>query len=213
VTDLIDFTDATSLSSLVYRLKHGGGHRKQAIARAVGTSSKYRLTVIDATCGFGSDAMVLANLNCQVYAIEQNPEIARLLKDRLLLAQQHPILQPIIKDIKLFTGNSIEVIPQLIHQYGFIPDVIYLDPMFNGKSKAAPNKLIQKLRKIITEQPADLTDNNDYLLEVSLQHCKKRVVVKRAKHAPYLADLKPSYSLTGKANRFDVYLPQLCRKS
>ena len=212
--DLIDFTDATSLASLVYRLKHGGGHRTQAIARAVGTSNQQKLRVIDATCGFGSDAMVLANLNCQVYAIEQNLEIARLLKDRLLAAQENEFLRQVIKNLHIFTGNAIKVIPQLIQQYNFVPEVIYLDPMFDTKSTAAPNKLIQTLRKIIAEKPeSNRAADESELLAVSLQNCQNRLVVKRAKHAPYIADLKPSFSLNGKANRFDVYLAKMYQLS
>jgi 16S rRNA (guanine1516-N2)-methyltransferase len=210
VINFIDFLDATCPSSLIYRLKHGGGHKKQAIARAVGTSDKNRLQVIDATCGFGTDAIVLAYLNCHVWAIEKNPTVAQLARDRLLKINNNSFLAPIIKNITLFNGDALQLIPLIIQKNNCLPDVIYLDPMFNKKTSAAPNKLMQILQSIIaSDNNHKHGENQDNLLKFSLQHSAKRVVVKRPRVAPYLEDIKPDFSLTGKANRFDVYLTKL----
>ncbi len=220
MNNFIDFLDATCPSSLIYRLKQGGGHKKQAIARAVGTSHNNVLQVIDATCGFGTDAIVLAHLNCKVYAIEKNLTVAKLVKDRLLTAKNNDFLAPIIKNITLFTGNSLQIIPDIVKKHNCLPDVIYLDPMFNRKTYAAPKKLMQILQFIISNeqqqqhhhqnQHDNLEDQN--LLKFSLQYAAKRVVVKRSRIAPYLENIKPNFSLTGKANRFDVYLSKLHNK-
>jgi 16S rRNA (guanine1516-N2)-methyltransferase len=46
----------------------------------------------------------------------------------------------------------------------------------------------------------------DELLETALLCAGNRVVVKRPRLAPALADKAPSHSITGKTSRFDVYL-------
>ena len=49
------------------------------------------------------------------------------------------------------------------------------------------------------------TDDGDELLAAALAKAIYRVVVKRPKKAPFLANKKPNHSLQGKAVRFDVY--------
>lgn len=208
VNNLINSFDSISPSSLIYRLKHGGGHKKQAIARAVGTSSQHRLQVIDATCGFGTDAIVLAHLNCKVYAIEKNPTIAKLVQERLLKAKDNDFLAPIVKNITILQGNALQIIPEIIQKNNCLPDVIYLDPMFQTKNNAAPKKFMQILQFIISNEQEDISDDQN-LLQTTLNYAKKRIVVKRPRIAPHLENIKPNFSLTGKANRFDVYLTQL----
>jgi 16S rRNA (guanine1516-N2)-methyltransferase len=212
--NLINALDDGWQKPLIYRLKHGGGHKTQAIAKAVGTSSKKKLLVIDATCGFAIDAIVLAYFNCEVYTIEKNPSIATIANHKLQQAQNNPFLARIIKNINFFMGDALEIIPQIINKIGHLPDVIYLDPMFNEVHKitAAANKSIQLLRSIINanhnpEQLDKIEQENNRLLYFSLKYATKRIVVKRAKHAKNLSNLKPHFVLTGKANRFDVYLP------
>lgn len=215
----LDCIDQKNLSSLIYRLTKGGGHKNQAITKAVGTSNKKKLQVIDATCGFGTDSIVLAYFNCQVYAIERHPKIATLLTKRLEQAKKHPLLATSIANIQLFTGNCIEVIPKLIKEYQFIPDVIYLDPMFNQKTSAAPNKFIQILQYIITNEPISTENHNinnfnaNNLLTSILNLPIKRIVVKRPRFAPYLENFPANFSLIGKSNRFDVYLKELTFKN
>lgn len=214
MNNFIDFLDPTCQSSLIYRLQHGGGHKKQAIARAVGASTKHRLQVVDATCGFGTDALVLAYLNCKVYAIEKNPTVAKLTHDRFLKFKENNFLAPIIKNITLLTGDALQLIPEIIqkHKSNWLPDAIYLDPMFDKKTHAAPNKLMQILQSIVTTDHKNYGDSQN-LLQFSLSYPVKRIVVKRPRIAPYLENITPDFSLTGKANRFDVYLAQLKRKN
>ena len=88
-----------------------------------------------------------------------------------------------------------------------MPDVIYLDPMFNQKTNAAPNKFIQTLQYIITNEPIPEDNNNTNNLLTSIFNLPaKRIVVKRPRLAPYLENLSANFSLIGKSNRFDVYL-------
>jgi 16S rRNA (guanine1516-N2)-methyltransferase len=44
------------------------------------------------------------------------------------------------------------------------------------------------------------------LLELARSRCRHRVVVKRPARAMPLANLEPSFSITGKSTRFDIYL-------
>ena len=48
-------------------------------------------------------------------------------------------------------------------------------------------------------------DDSADLLALALAQAKYRVVVKRSVSAEWLGGLKPSYSLTGKSTRFDVF--------
>ncbi len=55
--------------------------------------------------------------------------------------------------------------------------------------------------RVVVGQDTDTAE----LLELALQQARCRVVVKRARKAEPLGGKPPSHSLTGKANRFDVY--------
>ena len=207
----IDFFNFAT-PSLIYRLKHGGGG-KQAIAKAIKVSSKEPINVIDATAGFGTDSLILASLNCHIYAIERNPTIAKVLQNRLLSAQHNDFLAPLVKNITLIVGDSRTMIPELVKKNQYNPDVIYLDPMFspNKKRTAASNKQMQMLQSIIANGEPEYDDLN--LLKTCLGYAKKRIVVKRPRISDHLDNIKPNFSLIGKANRFDIYLPNNTVKS
>ena len=138
--------------------------------------------------------------------------MAKLLQDGLIKAKNNNFLAPIVKNITLLIGDSRKIIPELVQKNQYSPDIIYLDPMFPTKKKsAAPNKRIQTLQHIINsssktdEQPEN---ENIELLKISLIHAKSRVVVKRPRISANLGNIKPNFSLIGKANRFDIYLPR-----
>lgn len=199
--DNINFNNFAN-PSLIHRIKYGGGGR-QAIAKAVGIKYNKSLKVIDATAGLGTDTFILASLGCQVYAIERNLIIYNLLKKRLATALENNFLEHFANNITINHGSAINIINSIIKQNIFLPDVIYLDPMFSVNNKtAAPNKQIQLLKNIINNQV-----DEPNLLATCLQYNKFRVTVKRPKIAAYLENIKPNFSLLGKANRFDVYLP------
>lgn len=188
--------------SLIHRIKYGGGG-KQAIAKAVGIKHNKSLKIIDATAGLGTDTFVLASLNCRVYAIERNIIIYNLLKKRLETALTNNLLANFANNITIHFGSSMGIIADIIKKNIFIPDVIYLDPMFpTNKKTAAPNKQIQLLKNITAEQP-----DQPNLLVSCLKYNHVRIAVKRPKNAAYLEHIQPNFSLLGKANRFDIYLP------
>ena len=180
--------------------RHFGGGKGQDIAKAVGISSAYVPTVIDATAGLGRDSFVLATLGCQVTAIERQPVVAALLQDGLLRAQQDADVQPIAERIHLVHNSSHRWLTEAAEKP--VADVIYLDPMFDHdpKQKAAVKKDMQAFRTVVGQD-----SDSDDLLGPALSAARCRVVVKRARKAEPLNGQAPSYSITGKSNRFDVY--------
>ncbi|MBM9614170.1 class I SAM-dependent methyltransferase [Desulfobulbus rhabdoformis] len=154
--------------------------------------------LIDATAGLGQDGFLLATHGFQVEMIEMNPVVAALLADGLARAAEVEQLAEVVGRIQLHRGNSVERLASLTRK----PHVIYLDPMFPERSKSA--KVKQNLRLL---QHLDAhTVSPEELLTTALATQAKKVVVKRPLKGPYLCDEKPSYSLKGKAVRFDVYL-------
>ncbi|WP_028294779.1 class I SAM-dependent methyltransferase [Oceanobacter kriegii] len=192
----VDFTAGAA----AHRRKFGGG-MGQDIAKAVGISSGYKPSVIDATAGLGRDSFVLATLGCTVRAHERQPVVAALLQDGLQRAVDDPDVGDIIARMSLKFGSSHELL-QPIDNPADKPDVVYLDPMFgeDAKGSAQVKKDMQAFRSLVG---ADM--DADELLDHALGVARCRVVVKRGRKAVPLADRAPSYSLTGKSNRFDVY--------
>lgn len=183
-----------------YRRAHGGGYR-QAIAKAVGIKNPHQtLTVVDATAGLGRDAFMLACLGCKLHLIERSPVIAALLKDGLDRALREPKLQAIVQErIKVSVGDALHI---LARNQDERPDIIYLDPMFPQEDKTALTTIdIRIIRDIVGK---DLDAEKLFLL--ALKIAKHRVVVKRPIRAASISALKPSFSLTGKKNRYDVYM-------
>lgn len=79
------------------------------------------------------------------------------------------------------------------------PDIVFLDPMFPARTKsAAVKKKFQLIHEL--EKPCN---NEEELLAAALATHPRKVVIKRPPRGPWLAGRKPSYSLTGKAVRYD----------
>lgn len=187
----VDFTSGT----FHYRLKHGGG-RKQLVAKAAGIKQGAPLpTVLDATAGFGRDAFVLAALGCRVHMRERSTVIHALLEDGLNRAIKDPQIGAWVKDRLSLAKNESEPLP-------FVPDVVYLDPMYPPKRKAADVKKEMRVLKIVVGDDADA----DLLLEPALKTAQKRVAVKRPAHAGWLAQRKPDAVIKSEKNRYDIYL-------
>lgn len=190
-----------SAGAVAHRRKFGGG-MGQDIAKAVGVTGAYKPSVIDATAGLGRDSFVLATLGCRVFAQERNPVVAALLADGLARGISDPEISDIVSRISLTFGSSHELlVPAEAVQDS--PDIVYLDPMFDHdpKQTAQVKKDMQAFRQIVGQD----TDADD-LLQRALDCARCRVVVKRARKAEPMAGRKPSYALTGKSNRFDVYV-------
>lgn len=182
----------------VHRLQKST-HRNELIARAVGIKPPYYPSIIDATAGLGSDAILLSKLGCHIEMVERSAIICALLRDGLARGNQlRPDLIPNInvhcEDAKLFLTRTLQQDKQI--------DVIYLDPMFTMRTKSA---LVRKEMRILKEIVGG-DDDAAEVFYIAQRLAPKRVVVKRPLHAPCLTTAKPAIVYKGKACRFDVYL-------
>lgn len=185
---------------LAHRRKYGGG-RSQAIAKAVGLNKVKRLRVLDATAGLGRDAFVLASLGCQVTLLERSKVVHLLLADGLKRAEADLEVGPTIKQLRLLYVDAKEYLNEQLQSPSQF-DVVYLDPMFPHRDKSAEVKKEMRIFQQLLGQDLDA----DQLLETAIGIAKHRVVVKRPKLAPILANKAPTYQLTGKSGRFDIYV-------
>ncbi len=189
----VDFVEG----AVAHRRLYGGGSG-QMIAKAVGVQSGVRPSVLDATAGLGRDAFVLASLGCSMTLIERQPIIAALLEDGLQRAVQDAEVAAIATQMRLLTGNAIELMGQW---QGEPPQVIYLDPMFPHRDKSA---LVKKEMRLFRPLVGDDMDA-PALLAAALALASHRVVVKRPRKAPIIEGARPSYALEGKSSRYDIY--------
>lgn len=174
------------------RLQH------EMLVKAVKTDQE-NLKAIDATAGMGEDSLLLAACGYQVTLYEQNPVIAILLKDALRRAKKNTVLKDIVSRMQLVEGDSIEHLNKRLDPV----DVIYLDPMFPGRQKSGLiNKKLQLIQKL--EPPCS---KETALFDAAMAAQPSKIIVKRPLKSPYLDKRVPSYSLKGKAIRYDCYSP------
>ena len=183
-----------------HRRKYGGG-KSQSIVKAVGVADTPRqLHILDATAGLGRDAYVLATLGCWVTMIERSPVVRALLADGLARAAGDGEAGEIVARMTLVPGHAPELMRQFVGENNHF-DVVYLDPMFPHRDKAAAVKKEMVLFQSLLGPDGDADD----LLTPALKLAQHRVVVKRPKKASDLAGRVPGYRLEGKSGRFDIY--------
>lgn len=177
--------------------------RQELLARAVGLHKKHEpLRVLDATAGLGRDGVLLAALGCEVLLVERAPWMAALLEDGLRRALADEALASRIRGRVALRVDDSRTVMREAAASGVHFDVVYLDPMFpHSDSSALPAKAMQALQRLLDESSCDA----DELLELALSCADRRVVVKRPRRGPSLQNREPSYTLTGRACRFDVY--------
>ena len=172
---------------------------RELLVRAARVRGVESPTAVDATAGLGEDSLLLAAAGFAVTMFEQDPVIAALLRDALERAANEPQLAGVVARMTLVEGDSVTGLREL----GFSPDVVFLDPMFPERTKsAAVKKKFQLLHHL--ERPCD---NEGELLDAALVVRPRKVVIKRPPKGPWLAGVRPSHSLAGKAVRYDVIVP------
>ncbi|MCH7527544.1 MAG: class I SAM-dependent methyltransferase [Planctomycetes bacterium] len=181
--------------------RRSGRSRDQAIGRAIGLRSGAG-TVVDATAGLCRDAFLLACLGCRVTAIERSAVVAALVRDGLARAraESKTDLNDVLDRITLVVGDAREALAGMTGPAA--PDVVYLDPMY---SQAGRSALAKKEMRILRRLVGDDSDA-PRLLEAARNVARRRVVVKRHRHAPPLAET-PALKFLGRSVRYDVYLP------
>ena len=181
---------------MVPRIAPGRLSRELLVRAAKVKKVEGPLLAVDATAGLGEDSLLLAAAGFQVKMFERNPVIAALLQDALRRSAEDPRLADTIARMELCAQDSISALAE----GDLAPDVVYLDPMFPARQKnAAVKKKFQLLHHL--ENPCD---DAEELLQAALAAHPRKVVIKRPPKGPHLAGVKPSYSLSGKAVRYDV---------
>lgn len=184
-------------TKMIPRVKQGA-ISKELLARAAKIKDADRpLVAIDATAGLGEDSLILAAAGFYVKMFERNPVIHELLEDALARAAEVLELRDIVARMELNHGDSVEAMRNL----DFTPDVILLDPMFPERQKSA---LVKKKLQVIQKLEIPCADEADMIL-TAMAAKPKKLIVKRPPKGPYLAGLKPDFSIEGKAVRFDGF--------
>lgn len=158
----------------------------------------HTLRIVDATAGLGEDSILLAASGYEVRMYEFDPVIAALLRDSMKRALETEELHDIVSRMTLYEEDSINAMRNLDYR----PDVIVLDPMFPERRKSASVKKKFQLLQLL-ERPC-MQENE--LLEAALAAKPRKIVIKRPLKGPVLAGIKPSYSIEGKAIRYDCIL-------
>ena len=180
------------------RIKHGVVQRELLVKAARVKGAHESLKVFDATAGLGEDSLLLAAAGFEVTLCEKNPVIAALLRDALQRGQTCAELAEPLARMTFIEGDSVNMLARNSGAF----DVVYLDPMFPARQKSASVKKKLQLFQMIEQPCADESE----LFNAALNVAARRVVVKRPAKGPYLANTKPSYSIEGKAVRYDCYV-------
>ena len=182
--------------TMMHRVTNGRLQHEMLVKAA--SSEKEGRKAIDATAGMGEDAFLLAAQGYEVTLYEQNPVVAALLKDAIRRAKKNQILKDIAGRMKVVEADSVESMSKLLDPV----DVIYLDPMFPARQKSS---LINKKLQLIQKLEPPCSEETD-LFDAALKVGPSRIIVKRPLKSEYLAGREPSYTLKGKAIRYDCYV-------
>ena len=167
------------------------------LLKAVGLAKRRGLSILDTCAGRGQDAALMAIFSGRVLALERNLEVFLALQAAVNKLSSRKTwkdrLQVMHQDAILYLKNL-----QPIHY----PDLIYIDPMYPVTNKNPRNNLILREMSEIVGADADA----DQLIKSAWGKAVERIVVKRAKRAPFLASKEPSYQCKGNSTRFDIYL-------
>ncbi len=173
------------------------------------------IRLIDATCGTGKDSLFFIKQGIQTFAYERSPFLAPLLWDAKRRASTDPELGPILKENFAFSfANAMDhklalkdgVLSSNTNSRNlFVPDIIFLDPMFPPKRK----KALPKKEMVIFSQLVGPDHDQEALLKWALDLKPQRVIVKRPTWATPSKDFPPDTSYQGKTVKFDTYFPNL----
>ena len=192
---------AVKFDSAAMQHRRKGGHNEM-LGRAVGLKADRKPLIWDATGGLGRDAFVLADLGCEVTLCERVPVLAWLLDHAVQAAAVSGIdqVRGAAERISVLAGDS----KTLRAPAG---SVIYLDPMFPDRKKAAA----VKKEAVMLQHLADQVDDGESLWQWAWEQPVERIVVKRPLRAPILGHIRPAHTLKGKSVRFDVFTRRLER--
>lgn len=188
-----DFTE------MLPRVRPDRLNREMVVRAARIKKAQAPLRVLDATAGLGEDSFLLAAAGFEVSLYERDPVIAALLGDALMRAgaDDDPRLSETAGHMTLFRQDSICAMNDMAAAEA--PDVVLLDPMFPKRRKTG---LIKKKFQLLQRLESPCADEKE-LLQAAMTAHPRRIVIKRPRKGPYLADVKPGYSIEGKTIRYD----------
>jgi 16S rRNA (guanine1516-N2)-methyltransferase len=174
-------------------------NRFGSLYQAVGLRGGRRPRVLDATAGLGRDAFRLAYAGCDVLAVERSPVLFALLEDGVARALREPeIAARIGGRLRVLCADSRDVLRRTSADVA--PDVVYVDPMYPEREKAALVKVEMRLLRRVAGDDPDAAE----LLRAALDAARERVVVKRMRRAPPIWGA-PSHCCQDRTTRYDVY--------
>lgn len=192
---LFDFTQG----AIAYRLQKNRAWN-ELLVKALKINREAPGTIIDCTAGLGRDMFILATLGCPVIAFERHPQIYEQLRLALDKALADPSCCDAANRIQLIHGTAKDYILQINEPiWG-----VYCDPMFPEREKTAA----VKKEAAYLQETVGTDEDADHLIETARQFNPKRIVIKRPKNAPFLANLKPHHQIKSGKMRFDIYYPQ-----
>ena len=188
------------------RLKQSNLEREMLVKASKPKTLGEHPTLLDATAGMGEDSLILAAAGFHVTLFEYDKIIAALLEDTMRRAAQIPELADIVARMELHGEDSIAAMNRM---NGEMPmDVVLLDPMFPARTKSASiKKKFQLLQQL--ESPCS---GEEELLQAAIHAAPKKIIIKRPLKGAFLAGIKPDYSLSGKAIRYDCLVNVQNRK-
>ena len=158
--------------------------RELTLLQATGIAKRHNLMILDTCAGRGQDAALMAAFGARVLAYERHEGIYQA----LIRAHQTVAKYASWANQLHFKHQDAISVLQVLNEAQY-PDVIYIDPMYPHLSKNPRNKLIlQQMRELVGND-----DDADQLLLSAWGKANERIVVKRPKKAPVLANLPPSY--------------------
>lgn len=174
--------------------------KKHDLCKATGLRTLKSPTVLDATAGLARDSFIFLKMGCDVTLCERHPLLAEMLAHAIANFED----QNLKKHLHFQQEDALDFLKQCASF-----DIVYLDPMFPETNSSA---LVKKDMQILQELIGSDKDSAQ-LLELALKKARKRVVVKRHKGSPFLAEKTPTHSIKGKTTRYDVYcLATACRQ-
>lgn len=161
----------------------------ELIIKAVLGKKKQPTNIMDCTAGFGKDSYIMSLTGSEIVAYESNPVMFALLQDGL---NRHNI-----DNISLRKKDALREVKLTDCE------VVYIDPMYPATKKSAKNnKHMMFLQAFVGHQ----TDMANQLFTQAMLSNAKKIVIKRPVKAGFVMDKKPTFQITGKAARFDVYV-------
>ncbi len=182
----------------------------ELIIKATHSKAGSGIDILDLTAGLGIDAFLMARFGYNVNMIEKNPLLATV----LYYAKLHDIFP---SNLNVIYGDSLEVVcnQEFIQKR---PDIVYMDPMFLKSRKSKAKKIMQIIQflnsfELVYEHNEDLASTDEtaksynvQLFDLALRVARQKIIVKRdCKQESLATGIKPTYVISGKTIRYDVY--------